>query len=122
MERPRLAVTESSMMGEAVKLGAKPRVSRRGMLPHVACGTGCAGSGSRELCNSTTAFLVGNIEPPMEWYKRPGFESKYYPPGFASLSRDGIEIFLQQRRGASRHTIREGASATRGTCASSLMM
>ncbi len=33
----------------------------------------------------------------MEWYKQLGFESKYYPPGFAILQRDDIEIFLQQQ-------------------------
>lgn len=42
-------------------------------------------------------FLVGNIEPTMEWYRRLGFESRYYPPGFAILRRDAIEIFLQQQ-------------------------
>src|SRR6185312_12767694 len=49
-----------------------------------------------KLRNSTTVFLVGNIEPTMEWYKRLGFESRYFPPGFAILRRDAIEIFLQQ--------------------------
>jgi hypothetical protein len=44
-------------------------------------------------------FLVGNIEPTMDWYKQLGFESRYYPPGFAILRRDGIEIFLQQQPG-----------------------
>src|SRR4051794_30370299 len=52
-----------------------------------------------KLCNSTTVFLVGNIEPTMEWYKRLGFEPDYYPPGFAILRRDDIEIFLQQQPG-----------------------
>jgi hypothetical protein len=50
-----------------------------------------------KLLNSTTVFLVGNIEPTMEWYKRLGFESEYYPPGFGILRRDQIEIFLQQQ-------------------------
>ena len=35
----------------------------------------------------------------MEWYKRLGFKSEYYPPGFAILSRDEIQIFLQQQPG-----------------------
>ncbi|HKE28525.1 MAG TPA: hypothetical protein VKB88_39515 [Bryobacteraceae bacterium] len=35
----------------------------------------------------------------MEWYKRLGFNSKYYPPGFAILSRDEIQIFLQEQPG-----------------------
>jgi hypothetical protein len=35
----------------------------------------------------------------MEWYKQLGFESEYYPPGFAILRRDDIEIFLQQQPG-----------------------
>jgi hypothetical protein len=51
------------------------------------------------LRNTTTVFLVGNIEPTMEWYKQLGFESEYYPPGFAILRRDDIEIFLQQQPG-----------------------
>jgi hypothetical protein len=52
-----------------------------------------------KLQNSTTVFLVGNIEPTMEWYKRLGFESEYYPPGFAILRRGEIQIFLQQQPG-----------------------
>jgi len=52
-----------------------------------------------KLRNSTTVFLVGNIEPTMEWYKKLGFTSEYYPPGFAILRRDEIEIFLQQQPG-----------------------
>jgi hypothetical protein len=44
-------------------------------------------------------FLVGNIEPTMEWYKLLGFKSEYYPHGFAILSRDEIQIFLQQQPG-----------------------
>lgn len=56
-----------------------------------------AANSHAKLRNSTTVFLVGNIEPAMEWYKRLGFESRYYPPGFAILRRDAIEIFLQQQ-------------------------
>jgi uncharacterized glyoxalase superfamily protein PhnB len=56
-----------------------------------------AAAGRAKLCNSTTVFLVGNIEPTMEWYKRLGFESEYYPPGFAILRRDEVQIFLQQQ-------------------------
>jgi len=52
-----------------------------------------------KLRNSTTVLLVGNIEPTMEWYKRLGFEARYYPPGFAILRRDAVEIFLQQQPG-----------------------
>src|SRR5690348_2822574 len=52
-----------------------------------------------KLRNSTTVFLVGNIEPTMEWYRRLGFESEYYPPGFAILRRDDVQIFLQQQPG-----------------------
>ena len=52
-----------------------------------------------KLRNSTTVFLVGNIEPTMEWYERLGFKSEYYPPGFAILSRDEIQIFLQEQPG-----------------------
>jgi hypothetical protein len=60
---------------------------------------GVQAAGRAKLRSSTTVFLVGNIEPTMEWYKRLGFESKYYPPGFAILRRDEIEIFLQQQPG-----------------------
>jgi len=52
-----------------------------------------------KLQNSTTVFLVGNIEPTMEWYKRLGFISDYFPPGFAILRRDEIELFVQQQPG-----------------------
>lgn len=52
-----------------------------------------------QLRNSTTVFLVGNIEPTMEWYKQLGFTSEYFPPGFAILRRDDVEIFLQQQPG-----------------------
>jgi len=52
-----------------------------------------------KLCNATTVFLVGNIEPTMEWYKQLGFEPEYFPPGFAMLQRDEIRIFLQQHPG-----------------------
>ena len=49
------------------------------------------------LRKSTTVFLVGNIEATMDWYRQLGFESRYYPPGFAILSRNDVEIFLQQQ-------------------------
>ena len=60
---------------------------------------GAQAAGSAKLRNSTTVFLVGNIEPTMDWYKQLGFESEYHPPGFAILRRDEIEIFLQQQPG-----------------------
>lgn len=60
---------------------------------------GAQAAGGAKLRNSTTVFLVGNIEPTMEWYKQLGFKSEYYPPGFAILRRDEIEIFLQQQPG-----------------------
>jgi len=60
---------------------------------------GVQAAGLAKLRNSTTVFLVGNIEPTMEWYSRLGFESEYYPPGFAILRRDDVEIFLQQQPG-----------------------
>jgi hypothetical protein len=70
------------------------------MLPEMADEElGTEGAGHAKLCKSTTVFLVGNIEPTMEWYKRLGFESEYYPPGFAILRRDDVEIFLQQQPG-----------------------
>ena len=52
-----------------------------------------------KLLNSTTVFLIGNIEPTMAWYRRLGFEPEYYPPGFAILRRNTVEIFLQQQPG-----------------------
>lgn len=55
--------------------------------------------GRAKLRNSTTVLLVGNIERTMEWYKQLGFTSEYYPPGFAILRRDDVEIFLQQQPG-----------------------
>ena len=55
--------------------------------------------GRAKLRDTTAVFLVGNIEPTMEWYRRLGFEAEYYPPGFAILRRDDIEIFLQQQPG-----------------------
>jgi hypothetical protein len=60
---------------------------------------GARAAGRAKLLNSTTVFLLGNIEQTMQWYKRLGFESNYYPPGFAILRRDDIEIFLQQQPG-----------------------
>ncbi len=33
----------------------------------------------------------------MAWYKRLGFTPEYFPPGFAILRRDDIQIFLQQQ-------------------------
>jgi hypothetical protein len=56
-------------------------------------------AGRARLRNSTSVLLVGNIEPTMGWYKRLGFAADYYPPGFAILKRDEIEIFLQQQSG-----------------------
>ena len=53
-------------------------------------------AGRANLRNSTTVFLVGNIEPTLEWYRKLGFEPEYFPPGFAILRRDTVEIFLQQ--------------------------
>jgi hypothetical protein len=60
---------------------------------------GAQAVGHARLRNSTTVFLVGNIESTLEWYKKLGFEPRYYPPGFAILRRDDIEIFLQQQPG-----------------------
>ena len=42
---------------------------------------GALAAGRAKLRNPTTVFLVGNIEPTMEWYKQLGFESEYYPRG-----------------------------------------
>src|SRR5690349_15799002 len=56
-------------------------------------------SSKAKLRNSTVVFLVGNIEPTMAWYERLGFEARYFPPGFAILRRDDVEIFLQHHDG-----------------------
>jgi hypothetical protein len=70
------------------------------MLSEIVTGEQGAPAARRaKLRNSTTVFLVGNIEPAMDWYRRLGFEPEYYPPGFAILRRDQIEIFLQQEPG-----------------------
>jgi len=60
---------------------------------------GAQAEGRAKLRKSTTVLLVGNIEAAMEWYRHLGFESEYYPPGFAILRRDQIEIFLQHQPG-----------------------
>lgn len=67
------------------------------------------------LRDSTTVFLVGDIEATMEWYKQLGFQSEYYPPGFAILRRDQVEIFLQQQPGYVPPDDPGGANARRGT-------
>src|SRR5215467_8322191 len=73
---------------------------RRWYAPPMAKAQQAAPAAARaRLRNSTTVFLVGNIEPAMKWYKQLGFESEYYPPGFAILRRDDVEIFLQQQPG-----------------------
>src|SRR6478735_7833653 len=70
------------------------------MLPSMAnAEQGTQTADRAKLRNTTTVLLVGNIEPTMEWYKQLGFKSEYYPPGFAILRRDEIEIFLQQQPG-----------------------
>jgi hypothetical protein len=69
---------------------APPMSAQREITPAIA---------RAKLKNSTPVLLVGNIEHTMEWYKQLGFESKYYPPGFAILHRDDVEIFLQQQPG-----------------------
>jgi len=37
---------------------------------------GAQAAARAKLRNSTAVFLVGHIEPTMEWYKRLGFNSK----------------------------------------------
>src|SRR3712207_582191 len=60
--------------------------------------TGAAASRGK-LRDSTAVLLVGNIEPTIEWYRHLGFESEYYPPGFAILRRDDVELFVQHQPG-----------------------
>jgi hypothetical protein len=69
------------------------------LLPMADAEQGAQAAGRAKLRNPTTVFLVGNIERTMEWYKRLGFQSEYYPPGFAILSRDESQMFLQQQPG-----------------------
>jgi len=52
-----------------------------------------------KLRDSTSVFLVGNIEEVMRWYEKLGFSSEYYPPGFCILTRDAVSIFFQQHDG-----------------------
>ena len=56
-------------------------------------------AGAARLRNSTTVFVVGNIEEVMKWYEGLGFTVEYHPPGFCSLTRDAVSIFLQQQPG-----------------------
>ena len=61
-------------------------------------GTQQAGKAAR-LRDSTSVFLVGNIEEVMRWYEKLGFAAEYYPPGFCILTRDAVSIFVQQQDG-----------------------
>ena len=61
-------------------------------------GTEAAGEVAR-LRDSTSVFLVGNIEEVMRWYERLGFTAEYYPPGFCIMTRDAVSIFFQQQDG-----------------------
>ncbi|ABF40171.1 Glyoxalase/bleomycin resistance protein/dioxygenase [Candidatus Koribacter versatilis Ellin345] len=51
------------------------------------------------LIRTTVVLLVGNMGQTLGWYRELGFESKYYPPGFAIVWRDGIKLFLQHEPG-----------------------
>jgi hypothetical protein len=55
-----------------------------------------------KLRNSTTVFLVGDLEGTIRWYEGLGFQSRAYPPGFGILRRDEVEIFIQQTNGYKR--------------------
>ena len=61
-------------------------------------GTQQAGKVAR-LRDSTSVFLVGNIEEVMRWYEKLGFAAEYYPPGFCIMTRDAVSIFFQQQEG-----------------------
>ena len=61
-------------------------------------GTRPAGKAAK-LLDSTSVFLVGNIEEVMRWYERLGFTSEYYPPGFCIVRRDAVSMFFQQHDG-----------------------
>ena len=102
LPRPALSVSQSLSWvwrQGAVSSRSPQRSSPWYAPPLVNAEQGAQAAVRAKLRNSTTVFLVGNIEQTMEWYKRLGFESEYYPPGFAILSRDEIQIFLQQQPG-----------------------
>jgi hypothetical protein len=44
-------------------------------------------------------FLVGDLEATARWYESIGFTAQLFPPGFAILRRDAVEIFIQQTDG-----------------------
>jgi hypothetical protein len=116
----RFHLWEDLFRGGRVAEGETRGVSLHAMLlPMANAEQGAPAAVRAKLRNSTTVFLVGNIEPTMEWYKRLGFQSEYHPPGFAILSRDGIQIFLQQQPGYVVRTIQGVTNATRGTSISS---
>lgn len=69
------------------------------LSPMESANQGLQAAGRATLRKSTTVFLVGDIEPAIDWYHQLGFQSEYYPPGFAILRRDEIQIFLQQQPG-----------------------
>ena len=54
------------------------------------------------LRGSTTVFLVANLEATARWYEQLGFTAEVFPPGFAILSRDDVDIFLQHADNYSR--------------------
>lgn len=49
-----------------------------------------------KLSGSTVVFLVGGLEATARWYERLGFTATLFPPGFAIVSRDDVDVFLQQ--------------------------
>ncbi|MGE3342854.1 MAG: VOC family protein [Vicinamibacterales bacterium] len=51
------------------------------------------------LRTATPVLLVGDLEATARWYKRLGFAAELFPPGFAILSRDGVDLFLQYTDG-----------------------
>jgi len=54
------------------------------------------------LRNTTSVFLVGDLEATARWYAGLGFQAQVFPPGFAILQRDDVEIFIQQTDGYAR--------------------
>jgi len=53
----------------------------------------------------------------MEWYKRLGFESTYYPPGFAILRRDEIQIIADNIEALySEYSSAPGVTISRPLC------
>lgn len=57
------------------------------------------GSTRPRLRKATPVLLVGDLGATARWYEGLGFSAELFPPGFAILSRDGVDLFLQYTDG-----------------------